>query len=146
MTRIVAAALVALALTAPVLAAPALAQDRVVHLTFDGRPIDNDAGVAFLHRGIAYVDLVVLVKAYDGLMSWRAPSQWVTINGLTAVLTPGSRTMRVQEKKVQLPGPVLRHKGMLLVPLDAFVTSVGGKVTHRSATRAEIIANAPTPS
>jgi hypothetical protein len=125
------------------LGVPAFGADRVVHLTLDGRPVDRSGGVAILHNGIVYADLVDLVKTFDGLMSYKAPSTYASIDGRTAVFTPGSRTMELQNKPVRLPGPVIRRNGDLYVPLDAFVTRVAGaKVRHPSATRADIIADA----
>jgi archaellum component FlaF (FlaF/FlaG flagellin family) len=138
MTRIVATTLLALAL-----GTSALAADRTVHLTLDGRPVDRSDEITVLHNGIVYADLIDLVKAFNGIMSYRAPSTYVTVNGKTAVFTPGSRTMRVQRSAVPLPGAIIHRKGDLYVPLDAFATQVAGaKVRHLSATRADIVANA----
>jgi hypothetical protein len=138
LTRIVATALLTLAATVP-----ALPADRVVTLTLDGRPFQNPQRVAVARDGIVYANLTALVKAFNGLMSYRNPGMTVTINGTTAIVTPGSRTMKVMDGSVVLPGDVFRRNGDLYVPLDAFVRRVArGTVRHPSSTSAEIVFDA----
>ena len=138
MTRIVAAALIALAL-----AAPALASDSVVHLTLDGRPVDRSGGIAVLHNGVVYADVVDLTKAFDGLLTFHGNAAEITINGITATVTAGSRTMTIQQGSIVMPGPVFRRNGDLYVPLSTFVTRVAKAQVRTDAahTRADIYVN-----
>ena len=139
MTRIVATALLALAL-----GGPALAADAVVHLTLDGRPVDRAGGIAILHQGVVYADVVDLTKSFNGLLTFHGNAAEITIGGTTATVTAGSRTMKLQQGSIVMPGAVFRRNGDLYVPLDAFVTRVAKAQvrTDPSHTRADIYVNA----
>ncbi len=139
MIRIVAAALLALALTAPV-----LAKDRIVHLTLDGRAVDRAGGIALVHRGIVYADVVDLVKSFDGLLIFHGAAVEVTIRSKTARFTVGSRTMQIGQGSVVMGGQAFRRNGDIYVPLEAFVTRVAGARmrTNADKTRAQIFVNA----
>ncbi|MBV9438479.1 MAG: hypothetical protein JOZ24_00655 [Candidatus Eremiobacteraeota bacterium] len=140
MTRIVAALLLALTL-----AAPAAAADRLVSLTLDGRPVDRAGGIALLHQGVIYADVVDLVKAFDGLLTFQGPATVVTINSINATFTAGSRTAKINDGAVTMKGRAFMRNGDLYVPLETFVTAVAKAKVRVDAgrTRADIIVNAP---
>jgi hypothetical protein len=135
------AATVLLTLT---LAAPAPAADRNVKLTLDGRPVDRAGGIAVLHNGVIYADVVDLVKAFDGLLTFQGPATVVTINGVTARFTLGSRTATIGDGAITMPGQTFRRNGDVYVPLEIFITRVANaKVkTSPDRTRADILVNA----
>ena len=119
MTRIVAAFFLTLAL-----AAPALATDRIVKLTIDGRPVDRAGGIALLHQGVVYADVVDLTKSFNGLITFHGRAAEVSIQGTTATFTAGSRTMKIGTGAVTMSGAAFMRNGDLYVPLDTFVTRV----------------------
>jgi len=144
MTRRLAVLTLAAAIGVAVAPSPSLAADRVVALTLDGRPVDRAGGVAVLHNGVVYADVVDLVKAFDGLLTFQGPAVVVTINGVTARFTPKSRTMMVNDGAVTMPGQVFTRNGDIFVPLEPFVTRVAQAKLRVSASRthADIFVNA----
>lgn len=143
MTRLFAALLCALTLALGA-GAPASAADRVVKLTLDGRPVDRAGGVAVARNGVVYANLVDLVKSFDGLLTFQGRGAVVTLNGVTASFTPGSRTAKIGEGAQTMKGQTFVRNGDLFVPLDFFVTQVArAKLTVDPAqTRADIRVNA----
>ena len=141
MKRILTALVAALALLAAV---PALAADRPVKLTLDGRPVDSAGGVAVLHGGVVYADVVPLVKSFNGLLTFQGDAVVVTINGVTGRFTPGSRTALINDGAVTMPGQTFKRDGDLYVPLEIFVTRVAkARVKFDSSkTHADIAVNA----
>ncbi len=125
-------------------ASPALAADRVVGLTLDGRPVDRAGGVAVLHNGVVYADVVDLVKSFDGLLTFQGNAVVVTINGVTARFTTGSRTALINDGAITMDGAAFKRNGDVFVPLGAFITRVAqAKVRVNSArTHADIFVNA----
>jgi len=137
--------LAALALLAAVaFAAPASAADRLVSLTLDGRPVDRAGGIAVLHDGVVCADVVDLVKSFDGLLTFQGKAVVVTINGVTARFTPGSRTATVNDGAITMDTQVFVRNGDIFVPLNAFVTRVAqAKVRFNPGrTHADIYVNA----
>ena len=143
MTRLLAAFAAALMLLTAV---PASAADRTVKLTLDGRPVDRAGGVAVLHNGVVYANVIPLVKSFDGLLTFQGKAVVVTINGVTGRFTEGSRTALINDGAVTMPGQTFKRDGDLYVPLDVFVTQIAkAKVrTNPARTQAEITVNAPT--
>jgi len=138
MIRACAALLVALALVAP---AAAFAES-LVHVTFDGRPVDRSGGIAVVRGGVVYADVVDLTKAFDGLLTTHGSSVVVTVNATTATFTAGRRIATMQAGAVGLRGaPFYRH-GDLYVPLDAYVVRVAGARLRVRANQAAIYVNA----
>ena len=119
MRRLAAALLLMLAF-----GAPALAADKTVKLTLDGRPVDRRGGIAVAHRGVVYADVVDLVKAFNGLLTFHGKTVLLTVDGTTAEFTAGSRTARLGEDAVTMRGQAFRRNGDLYVPLEFFVTRV----------------------
>lgn len=139
MRRLAAALLLTLSL-----GAPALARDTVVRLTLDGRPVDRQGGIALAHRGVVYADVVDLVKAFDGLLTFHGKTVVVTLSGTTAAFTAGSRTARLGLGAVTMRGQAFERNGDLYVPLDFFVTQVAHArlQVDRSFAHANIFVNA----
>lgn len=144
MTRALAGLALAAFLAGTSGAAPALAKDRVVRLLLDGRPLDRPgAQVALLHGGVVYGDVVDLVKAFSGLLTFHGKAVWVTVGDTYAIYTAGSRTARVDRYSVDLPGRCFMRNGDLYVPLSAFVQVAKAKLRVNPAhTQADIIVNA----
>ena len=143
MTRLLAALLCALVLALG--GAPASAADKNVKLTLDGRPVDRAGGVALARGGVVYANLVDLVKSFDGLLTFHGSGGViVTINGVTATFTAGSRTAKIGEGAQTMKGQTFLRDGDLYVPLDFFVTQVAhAKVKIDPAqSRADIFVNA----
>ncbi len=143
MTRLLAALLCALTLALGA-GAPASAADKAVRLTLDGRPVDRAGGVALARHGVVYADLVALVKSFNGLLTFQGSGAVVSIDGVTATFTPGSRTAKIGEGAQTMRGQTFVRNGDLFVPLDFFVTQVArAKLTIDPAqTRADIRVNA----
>jgi copper amine oxidase-like protein len=139
MKRILAAVFLGLAL-----AVPAGAADQVVRLTIDGRPVDRSGGSAIVRGGVVYGDLVDLVKSFNGLLTFQRNATVVSIRGVTATFTVGSRTMKLNQGSIVMRGPVFLRDGEPFVPLDAFVTRVANAKLRLSSdrTRADILINA----
>jgi Copper amine oxidase N-terminal domain len=137
--RLAAASLLALAL-----GASALARDTAVKLTLDGRPVDREGGIALEHQGVVYADVVDLVKAFDGLLTFHGKTVVVTLSGTTAAFTAGSRTARLGLGAVTMRGRAFERKGDLYVPLDFFVTQVAHARVRidKSFAHADIFVNA----
>jgi hypothetical protein len=124
-------------------AAPALATDRVVKVTLDGRPLDRAGNVALLHDGVIYTDVVKLVKAFDGLLTFQGKKVVVSIGTTTGTFTAGSRTATISDGAVTMRGAAFMRDGDLYVPLDTFVTRLANaklRVTPGAA-RADIVVN-----
>ncbi|HTD33500.1 MAG TPA: stalk domain-containing protein [Candidatus Elarobacter sp.] len=143
MTRLLAA--LAAAATLAFTAVPASAADRTVKLTLDGRPVDRAGGVAVLHNGVVYANVVPLVKSFDGLLTFQGTAVVVTINGVTGRFTEGSRTALINDGAVTMPGQTFKRDGDLYVPLATFVTQIAkAKLrTNPARTQADIFVNAP---
>jgi len=126
------------------LAAPAAAADRNVKLTLDGRPVDRQGGVAVLHNGVIYADVVDLVKSFNGLLTFQGTATVISIGASTATITVGSRTMKLNGGALTMRGPVFVRNGDPYVPLDAFITQVAKAKVRVSPdrTRADISVNA----
>jgi hypothetical protein len=135
----------ALALVATLLAvAPGLAADRNVKLTLDGRPVDRAGGVAVLHNGVVYADVVPLVKSFDGLLTFQGNAVVVSIHGVTGRFTDGSRTVLIGQGAITMRGQTFKVNGDFYVPLDTFVTQIAkAKLRVNAAqTQADIYVNA----
>ncbi len=137
------AAILALALSLAAANAPAFAADRDVKLTLDGRPVDRAGGVATLHNGVVYGNVVSLVKSFNGLLTFQGDAVEVSIGTTVARFTAGSRTMKLGEGAETMRGPAFKRNGDFYVPLDAFVTRVANaKLTvDRAQTHADINVN-----
>jgi len=107
-------------MTAPVCAA----DDPIVKLTLDGRPVDRSSGSAVLHNGIVYGDVEDLVRSFDGILTFQRDTITVTINSVTAKFTQGSSTVTLGAASVVMPGPVITRDGENFVPLEFFITRV----------------------
>jgi copper amine oxidase-like protein len=138
MIRILAAIALAAALTGP-----AFAADRVVRLTIDGRPVDRNGGSAVMHNGIVYGDVIDLVKSFNGLVTFQGPALVVTISGVTATFTTGSRTAKVGDGSVVMRGAAFLREREMFVPLDTFVTRLTNAKLRlsRDHTKADIFIN-----
>ena len=136
-----AASLLALGLLA--YAGPASAADRAIKLRLDGRPVDRAGGVALLHNGVVYADVVALVKSFNGLLTFQGHAVQVSIGTTTARFTVGSRTMTIDQGAITLPGQTFLRNGDIYVPLVPFVTQLAhAKVrVDQAAGRADIIVN-----
>jgi hypothetical protein len=116
----------ALALAATLLAGslPAAAADREVKLTLDGRPVDRAGGVAVVHNGVVYANVIPLVKSFDGLLTFQGNAVVVTIHGVTGRFTEGSRTALINDGAVTMRGQTFKRNGDWYVPLDTFITKI----------------------
>ena len=123
---------------------PAAAADRPIALTLDGRPVDRSGGVALVHDGVIYADLVDLVKSFDGLLTFQGNAVVVSIGSTVATFTNGSRTAKVNQGAVLMRGPAYMRNGDMYVPLDTFVTRVANAKLRVNAARthADIYVNA----
>jgi archaellum component FlaF (FlaF/FlaG flagellin family) len=117
---LVIAAMTIASFTAPVRAA----DDSLVKLTLDGRPVDRSSGSAVLHDGIVYGDVEDLVRSFDGILTFQRDTITVTINSVTAKFTQGSSTVTLGAASVVMPGPVITRDGENFVPLEFFITRV----------------------
>ena len=129
---------------ASLLSAPAVASDHIVKLTLDGRPVDRSGGSAVLHNGIVYADVVDLVRSFNGILTFQGQALVVTVNGVTATFTAGSRTAKVADGSVVMRGPAYVRNGDLFVPLEMFITRVANARVRISPdkTHADISVNA----
>lgn len=141
-------AALALALAVPAtgfaVIAPARAADAIVHLTLDGRPVDRHGDTAMRHNGVVYGDVVDLTRSFDGLLTFQGSAVVVTINGINARFTQGSRTVLINDGAVTMPGQTFKRNGDIYVPLETFVTMVAKAKLHIDPrqTRADIFVNA----
>jgi hypothetical protein len=124
--------------------APGLAADRNVKLLLDGRPVDRAGGVAVLHNGVVYADVVPLVKSFDGLLTFQGNSVVVSIHGVTGRFTDGSRTVLINQGAITMRGQTFKVNGDFYVPLDTFVTQIAKAKLHvnPAQTQADIYVNA----
>ena len=138
MTRLLAALLLA-----ATFALPAFAADQNVKLTLDGRPVDRQGGIALVRNGVIYADVVDLVKAFDGLLTFQGQATVVSIGAQNATFTNGSRTMKLNNGAITMRGPVFVRNGDPYVPLDVFITRVAGAKlrVNPSHTKADIYVN-----
>lgn len=109
-----------------VLASPAFAADRPLQLTIDGRPVSRNGSVALFHRGVAFANLIELVRSYGGLVSIATPATSVTIRSHSATFVPGSPTATIDTVAAPMPAPAFFSGGVLYVPLAFFVSRVAG--------------------
>ena len=131
MTQALAASLLAFAVVAPL---PVSAAEKVVQLTLDGRPVARSGVVAVSRDGLVYADVIDLVKSFDGLLTLHGDAVVVSIRAKTATLTAGSRTMKINQGSIVMPGQAFKRGGEIFVPLEAFVRNVAGaKVTIDAA-------------
>jgi uncharacterized Zn-binding protein involved in type VI secretion len=142
--RILAATLAlasAVAVTPPLTAAAA---DTPVKLTLDGRPVDRSGKSAMKRNGVIYGDVVDLVKSFNGLLTFQGNAVVVTINGINARFTEGSRTVLINGGAVTMAGQTLKVNGDFYVPLETFITQVAkAKLkTNAAKTQADIAVNA----
>ena len=141
MTHALAALLLAFAVVSPL---PAYAAEKIVQLTLDGRPVARSGVIAVLREGIVYADVIDLVKSFDGLLTLHGDAVVVSIRAKTATLTAGSRTMKINQGSIVMPGQAFKRDGEIFVPLEAFVRNVAGaKVTiDADQSHADIAVNA----
>jgi hypothetical protein len=137
----------ALALACAVAAAPPLpaaAADTPVKLTLDGRPVDRNGKTAMKRNGVIYGNVVDLVKSFNGLLTFQGNAVVVTINGINARFTEGSRTVLINQGAVTMPGQTIKVNGDFYVPLEIFITQVAkAKLkTNAAKTQADIAVNA----
>jgi hypothetical protein len=138
-------AALALALSAATFApAPASAADTHVKLTLDGRPVDRNGMTAIKRNGVVYGDVVDLMRSFDGILTFQGKAVVVSIHGVTARFTEGSRTASIGQGAVTMPGQAFRFNGDFYVPLEIFVTQVAkAKLRMNPAkTAADIYVNA----
>ncbi len=100
------------------------ADDPLVKLTLDGRPVDRSSGSAVLHGGIVYGDVEDLVRSFDGILTFQRDTITVTINAVTAKFTQGSSTVTLGTASVAMAGPIIVRDGENFVPLEFFITRV----------------------
>ena len=126
------------------LIAPAAAADTTVRLTLDGRPVDRAGGSAVLRGGVVYGDVIDLVKSFNGILTFQGRAIVVTVNGVNATFTAGSRTAKLGLGSLVMPGPAFLRNGDLFVPLDTFITQVANAKLRVSPdkTHADIFVNA----
>ncbi len=124
MTRSVAALTMVIGLVGLLTAPVRAADDPLVKLTLDGRPVDRSSGSAVLHNGIVYGDVEDLVRSFDGILTFQRDTITVTINSVTAKFTQGSSTVTLGTASVVMPGPVITRDGENFVPLEFFITRV----------------------
>jgi hypothetical protein len=139
-------AILVLALGPVVTLAPAGAADSVVKLTLDGRPIDSRGPSAIKHGGVIYANVVNLVKSFDGLLTFQGNAVVVSIHGINARFTLGSRTATINQGAVTMRGQAFMLNGDWYVPLDTFILNVAkAKLRVNPAqTQADILVN-PNP-
>lgn len=113
------------------LAASASADVPVV-LTMDGRPVSKRPGMAVRHNGVLFADVIDLTRVFDGLLVLDGPrTVKLAIRGHTATFTVGSKTARIDGKKVALQAAPLLRNGDIYVPISTFVgpkTGIGLKM------------------
>ena len=141
MKRLSAALLASLMLAA---AGPALAADSPVKLRLDGRPVDRAGGVAVIHNGVVYADVVDLVKSFNGLLTFQGSAVQVSIGTTSARFTVGSRTVTINDGALTMPGQTFQRNGDIYVPLATFVTQVAHAQVRidRARKTADILVNA----
>ena len=116
--------------------ARASAADSAVELTLEGRPVDRNGGVAVLHHGLVYADVVDLTRCFDGFITLvRGGAATVTIGPNTGTFVPGSRTATINATAVVLPDAPFQLNGELFVPLEPFISWVAGADVQLSGTR-----------
>lgn len=117
--------LVATLVFASMVVTPALA-DRPLSVTIDGRPITRGSSMARIHNGVAYADLTELVRTYNGIVTTTKGATTVTVRTRRATFVPGSSSVILNNRKLQLGDRAFMREGHLYVPLAFFVKRVGG--------------------
>jgi hypothetical protein len=109
----------------------------------DGRPVDRAGGIAILHDGVVYADVVDLVKTFDGLVTFAGAAARIEISGHVGTFTTGMRGASVDGARVMLPGAPFMRNGDLYVPLQFFITRIASARVQFNGdrTRADIRVN-----
>ena len=117
-------AILALTMLTLLVGTPVFAAESPLTLRIDGRPASHDKTVARLRDGVAYAEVVTLVRVFGGLVT-------ITKTGVTATVGVHVARFRVHEKKATIDGrqmsmatATFKEDGDLYVPLAFFVKNV----------------------
>ena len=117
--RVTVALVAALVLSA--IATPARAAGDPLALTVDGRPLSHAGSVAQTRHGVAYVDLVEIVRTFDGLLSIHKADTVATIGHHEATFRANDARVKLDGATVRMPAAAFRSGGDLYVPLTFLV-------------------------
>lgn len=107
----------------------ASAADTRYSVTIGSRPLDSRGHSALLHRGVAYVNVVRAVKAFDGLLTFDPGGVVrVAVRKRTMVFTAGSRDALLDGvTRVRLSGAPFVLDGDTYVPVAAMASLAGAQ-------------------
>ncbi len=114
----------ALLLTATTATLPARAADTSLALMVDGRPISKNPHVAVIHGGVPFVDLVDIVRTFNGLVVIGAGHVGASVGKHEARFARGDATAMVDGTPVAMPAVAFSANGDLFVPLAFFLTEL----------------------
>jgi len=107
------------------------AADAPLALTVDGRPVSRSATVAIVHRNVPYVNVVEIVRTFNGLVSLHGDSVTVTVRGREATFRANDLRATVGGTSVAMPGRALLIEREFYVPLAFFVAQMAPSATLR---------------
>lgn len=106
---------------------------RLTHeaIWFDGQEGDLERH-AFISRDRMYVTLTDLLRHIGGQLIWGPKSSYIEVhrNDITLRVTPGSRTVRVNNNAVDIRNPVVVRGGRTYVPARAICDLLGVTIEY----------------
>ena len=127
------------------LSAVADAKDALLSLQLDGRPLDAGTPSGMLHRGKAFVNVVRVVKGFDGLLTFGKNDRTirVTIGKNTADFKVGSRAGAVDGQPATFSAPPYILNGDTYVPLDVIAQIAGATLSVDTRSHVARLTSAP---
>jgi hypothetical protein len=104
--------------------APAIAKDTLLHVELDGRRLDALGPSAIVHHGRAFVNVVRIVRGFNGLLTFGKSdrSVVVTIGHQSARFVIGSRSGQINGNAATFGAAPFVLNGDVYVPLDPIAT------------------------
>lgn len=112
-------------------AAPVLAADEPLALDVDGRPVSRSASVAVMRGDVAFVDVIDLVRVFNGLVTLRGTAVTASVGGHEATFRPSDAMATVDGTAIAMQAAAFRQNGDLYVPLAFFVDHIVPGTTLR---------------
>ncbi len=128
LARIVALALL---VSATMLPHATRAADSSLALTIDGRPISKNPHTALIRGGLPFVDLIDIVRTFNGLITIGAGHVGASVGKHEARFAVGDASATIDGAPVAMPAAAFRANGDLFVPLQFFLTELVPSATLR---------------